>query len=364
MKLNSFPIQNIDDARYLILSNNKLQQKVTIQPRTAEGGASVINYLPYAINCETNPDTGISRNADSMNGLVTACYKADLFNAWLNTEWIDGPNGVNELAAVPIKNGVMKIDDFLVQKQVYNMLNRVNIADGTYYGYEEALWGETVWRSVESPVYCGGMSSEIMFEEVVSTAETQTSTENPLGTLGGRGTTTGNRKGGTIKIRIDEASYVMAVATITPRITYEAACKFFNTDIKTFADLHNPNMDRIGFQNLPVRQAAGWNGTQTTNDSIGKQPSWIQYQTNYNTCHGDFAIDSKCGFMVLKRDYEEEVDQTTGTIKVADLTTYIDPTKFNNAFAEKALEAQNFWVQIAFDCVVRRKMSANEIPNA
>lgn len=364
--LNPFPIQNIDDARYLILSNNKLGQRVTIETRDTANGPSVINYLPYALTCEQNPGTDISRNADTMNGLVTACYKADLFNCWLNSEWIDGPNGVNELSAVPINNGVMKIDDFLVQKQIYNMWNRTAIADGTYYGYQEAMWGESIWRSVESPVYCGGMSSEIVFEEVVSTAETKTETENPLGSLGGRGTTRGRdgRKGGTIKIRIDEASYVMAVATITPRITYEAACKFFLTDINSFADLHNPNLDRIGFQNLPVRQAAGWNGAIDSKDAIGKQPSWIQYQTNYNTVHGDFAMDEKCGFMVLKRDYEPILDETSNTYKVGDLTTYIDPTKFNNAFAEKALEAQNFWVQIAFDCIVRRKMSANEIPNA
>lgn len=366
LTLNSFPIQNIDDARYLILSNNKLGQRVTIETRETTNGPSTINYLPYAINCEQNEGTGISRNCDSMNGLVTACYKADLFNCWLNSEWIDGPNGINELSAVPVNNGVMKIDDFLVQKQVYNMWNRTAVADGTYYGYQEAMWGESIWRSVESPVYCGGMSSEIVFEEVVSTAETQTNTENPLGSLGGRGTTRGKdgRKGGTIKIRIDEASYVMAVATITPRITYEAACKFFLTDINSFADLHNPNLDRIGFQNLPVRQAAGWNGTIGNTDSIGKQPSWIQYQTNYNTVHGDFAIDEKCGFMVLKRDYEPEQNNENEPFTVGDLTTYIDPTKFNNAFAEKALEAQNFWVQIAFDCIVRRKMSANEIPNA
>ena len=62
--------------------------------------------------------------------------------------------------------------------------------------------------------------------------------------------------------------------------------------------------------------------------------------------------------MVLKRNYEPRIDT-----KISDVTTYIDPTKFNYAFADKNLDAQNFWVQIAVDMIARRKMSAKIMPN-
>ena len=62
--------------------------------------------------------------------------------------------------------------------------------------------------------------------------------------------------------------------------------------------------------------------------------------------------------MVLNRRYEKNAD---GTLK--DGTTYIDPSKFNNIFAETALDSQNFWVQIAVGLTARRKMSAKVIPN-
>lgn len=360
LALNSFPIENLDKARETILSNSRLGNKVTINKSSTPAADNVINWLPYSINCEINPDTGLPRNADTMNGLMVGCYKSDLFNNWLNTEWIDGTNGINELSAIPVENNQIMIEDLIVQKKVYTMLNRIAIADGTYRGYQEAVWGEDALRNVESPVYCGGMACEIVFDEVVSTSETQVDGKTqPIGTLAGRGRATGTR-GGRIKVRIDEASWVMAVCTITPRIDYDAACKFYMTELKSFYDLHKPSLDQIGFQNLPVSQMAGWNGVP--NASAGKQPSWIQYQTGYNTVHGDFADDSKKGYMTLKRAYEMEA-ANNGNFQVKDLTTYIDPAKFNRAFAITTLEAQNFEVQLAFDVIARRKMSANQIPN-
>ena len=63
--------------------------------------------------------------------------------------------------------------------------------------------------------------------------------------------------------------------------------------------------------------------------------------------------------MTLNRKYE--MDYTNGRIK--DLTTYIDPSKFNHIFADTRLDAQNFWVQIAAKITARRKMSAKVMPN-
>ena len=93
--------------------------------------------------------------------------------------------------------------------------------------------------------------------------------------------------------------------------------------------------------------------------SAGKQPAWINYMTDVDTCHGDFADEKKAMYMTLNRKYEQ--DEQTGRIK--DLTTYIDPTKYNYAFADTTLEAQNFWVRIANKVIVRRKISAKIIPN-
>ena len=79
--------------------------------------------------------------------------------------------------------------------------------------------------------------------------------------------------------------------------------------------------------------------------------------TNVNRTFGSFAEESEM-YMTLNRRYEQSA---SGSIQ--DLTTYIDPQKFNFIFASTALDAQNFWTQIAVNITARRKISAKVIPN-
>ena len=102
-----------------------------------------------------------------------------------------------------------------------------------------------------------------------------------------------------------------------------------------------------------------WNGTEWVRNSAGKQPAWVNYMTNVNQVRGNFAVRDNEMFMTLNRRYE--FDEATD--RIGDVTTYIDPTKFNFIFAETALDAQNFWAQIAVDITARRKMSAKIMPN-
>ena len=127
-------------------------------------------------------------------------------------------------------------------------------------------------------------------------------------------------------------------------------------------DFHKPALDEIGFQDLVTDQMA-WFDTEIDNGvinykSAGKQPAWINYMTNVNQTRGNFAEENSM-FMTLNRRYDEDPLGTGMT----DLTTYVDPSKFNNIFAQESLDSQNFWVQIGVDLFARRKMSAKVIPN-
>ncbi len=154
----------------------------------------------------------------------------------------------------------------------------------------------------------------------------------------------------------------MGIVSLTPRLDYSQGNKW-DVNLETMDDLHKPALDEIGFQELITEQAA-WFGTQFAmgslqQNSIGKQPAWINYMTNVNQTRGNFAIQDNEMFMTLNRSYE--YDPVTQTIK--DMTTIIDPTKYNQIFAETSLDAQNFWTQIAVNITARRKMSAKIMPN-
>lgn len=308
--------------------------------------------LPYVVNA------GVL-NYDKLNGLCVKTYQSDLFNNWVNTEWIDGENGIAAITAISASDGKVLVDSINFAEKLYNMLNRVATSDGSYEGWQDAVYTETPKRHIESPIYLGGMSSEIVFEEIVQTA--QGNDETPLGTLGGKGKLL-KRKGGHVVVKTNEAAFIIGIVSLTPRINYSQGNEFYLTDLLSMDDLHKPALDGIGFQNLIGERMAWWdthfeNGIMTRS-SIGKVPAWIEYMTAVDKTFGDFAETEGRGFMALNRHYEETSDH-----KIKDATTYIDPRKYNYAFAVSDIDAQNFWVQIYSNIKARRLMSAKQIPN-
>lgn len=357
IQLTPFPLKNIDEERTAILA----------APSTAAYTVSNTK-MPYAaaIGSLTLPNYNRTKTYTSLNawysqaGLAVKTYLSDRFNNWLNTEWIDGTtNGINSITAVDVSDGKLTMDALILQKKIFNMLNRVAVTDGSYQAWREATYGIRSATMPESPIFCGGMQSEIAFDEIVSNSATD---EEPLGTLAGRGVATMYKSGRGLKIKCTEPSMIMALGSITPRVDYSQGNKWW-ARLQNMDDFHKPTLDAIGFQELIAEEAAAWSTEANNNNeliyqSLGKQPSWIEYTTDTNETYGEFAAGMPLAFMCLNRVYEENSDHTIGNA-----STYIDPTIYNNIFAESRLSSQNFWVQVAFDVTARRVMSAKQIPN-
>lgn len=357
IKLTPFPLKNIDDERTSILAAPSSAAYIIDNAKMPYKAATGTIDLP---NYDRRKKYRSSNSWFSQAGLAVKTYLSDRFNNWLNTEWIDGTTGgINAITAVDVSDGKLTMDALILQKKIFNMLNRVAITDGTYQAWREATYGIRSTTLPESPIFCGGMQSEIAFDEIVSNSATD---EEPLGTLAGRGVATMYKSGRGLKIKCTEPSMIIALGSITPRIDYSQGNKWW-TRLQNMDDLHKPTLDAIGFQELIAEEAAAWS-TETTGNyehkyqSLGKQPSWIEYTTDVNETYGEFAAGMPLAFMCLNRVYEES---TNGTISNA--STYIDPTIYNNIFAESRLSSQNFWVQVAFDVTARRVMSAKQIPN-
>ena len=330
LKLQEFDLENIDNMRDRILQITSINA-----PELVIGK---YNDFPYRALCDTTYNyNNIMYNAFTMNGLAVKTYQSDLFNNWINTEWIDGENGIGAITAIDTSSGEFKLDTLLLAQKVYNVLNRIAVSGGTYDDWQEAVYGEEAMRKCESPIYCGGMSSEVVFEEVIATAET--SDDNVLGKLAGRGTL-GNKRNGNIVIKINEPSIIMGIVSITPRIDYTQGNAWY-MGLDNMNDLHKPGLDAIGYQELITEKMAWFdtlvdvNTGQITQRSAGKQPAWIDYMTAYNQAYGDFADENKFMYMILNRRYEKEGENQHTRIK--DLTTYIDPDKYNYAFADQSL---------------------------
>ena len=354
-KLSTFPLENIDLIRERILQAPN---------STAFNVGNISTPLTTLVTRQSN---NYLNTTYPQCGLCVKTYQSDLFNNWINTEWIDGENGISEITAVSVSGGSFTIDALNLAQKVYNMMNRIAVSGGSYRDWIETVYTSNYIERAETPVYMGGMSDEIIFQEVISQSGSE---QEPLGSLAGRGKLANSKKGGYLKIKVEEPSYIIGIVSITPRVDYSQGTKW-DRKLKTMNDLHKPALDAIGYQDLITSKMAWWDEIYTSSPvsgwkrfSAGKQPAWIDYMSNYNRTHGNFASGQSEEFMVLNRSYE--INPNTLAMPqsvIKDLTTYIDPTKYNYIFADESLDAMNFWVQIGVKWEARRMMSAKVIPN-
>lgn len=353
--IRTFPLTNIDDMREDLLKHFS-DSAFTIDKTT---------YAPFGLPMKEHNDgvNIIYSKKFSQEGLALKTYNSDLFNNWISTEWIDGDNGVSAVTAIDTSGGSFTLDELNLSQKIYNMLNRIAVSGGSYDDWLDAVYTHDRQRGAENPMYMGGLIKELVFQEVISQTPTE---EKPLGTIAGRGRLSGKHKGGKIVIKCDEPSYIIGIISLTPRLDYSQG-NHWATNLQSMNDFHKPALDEIGYQDLITDQMAWWDTQLSgagvpTFKSAGKQPAWINYMTNVNKTYGNFAIDGDEMFMTLNRRYEAYGDESK-YLQIKDLTTYIDPSKFNNVFALTSLDAQNFWAQIGVDITARRKMSAKIIPN-
>ena len=342
--LTSYPLTYIDQIRDTILAR-KGNLALNVNQTTDETGLVICADM-------------YSARYTNLGGLLLKTYDSDVFQNWIKTDWIDGENGISAISAVAVQDGVITIDSLNLQQKVYSMLNRIAVSGGTYKDWLETVYttGNYMERP-ETPIFEGGMSQLIQFEEVISKSATE---DQPLGELAGRGVSTKPSSPGKLHFKITEPAYIMGIAAITPLIDYSQGNDWDMVNIKTMDDFHKPALDEIGYEDSMNNQRAWW--TRDVEDrkdtSAGKTVAWINYMTNFNKTFGNFASGESESFMCLNRNYERTTENT-----ISDLTTYIDPAKHNEIFADTDLGSQNFWVQTAFDIKVRRNISAKQIPN-
>lgn len=347
--VETFPLENIDAIRELLLATSG------DVPFTINQGSLAPYGPPLQLNVTTDE---VPPLMSSQEGLAVISYKSDKFNNWLDTESIDGVNGINAVTAVDTSGGSFEIEALILAKKIYLMMNRIQASGGSYKDWMEVNWTEDYNFNAETPVYQGGLMKELVFQEVVSNSASE---EQPLGTLAGRGQIGQKHKGGHANFKTKSHAMVMAVASITPYLDYTQGNAWW-TNITTMDDWHKPALDGIGFQDSLTGLMAWWDNSiideELVQHSAGKLPAWTNYKTDVNVASGNFAIENSEMWMVLARRYEQDING-----RIADLTTLIDPVKFNHIFAQTSRDAMNFWVQADFEVTVRRSMSSEDLPN-
>lgn len=360
-ELGQYDLKLLDQIRDVIL-HKKGNEKLTLYGEnlnTNNGGSAELQSMFGDL---------VNSQANKLGGMLLKTYDSDIFNNWIQTDWIDGAGGITEITSIDItaNDGKLTMDALNLQQKVYNMLNRIAVSGGTYRDWLETVYtaGKYLDRP-ETPVFIGGMTQYIEFDEVVSKSATETEYgSQPLGDIAAIGRGGKPLNNGHIHYQCEEPGYIMGLMAITPMVDYSQG-NDFDLNLQTIDDLHKPALDGIGYQDLIQEQMVGETSTYSGGSSISnlkhlaanKTVAWIDYMTNYNRTYGDFAAGEALDFMVLNRRYEVSNKNT-----IEDLTTYIDPQKYIEIFADTSIDSQNFWVQTVVQATRRGNYSAKQIP--
>lgn len=352
---SSYKLEEIDNLREYILKQGKKEILIKADSTEEWIGTSFIKdvLVGTAEKGYSEPKIRKPIIQMEMGGLCLKTLQSDIFNNWVNKEWVDGDNGIKAITDVAITDGKLNLDSLNIAQKVYNMLNRIAVSGGSYKDWIETVYTTDYYFRAETPVYEGGMSTIIDFEAVVSnSASTASGVEEPLGSLAGRGFN-GQKKGGRIKIKVNEPCYIMGIASITPLVDYSQGNDWDNW-LETMDDLHKPQLDGIGYQDLMENKM---HGLAKPSLAVGKQPAWLDYMTNFNKTYADFTAGEEESYMVLNRIYNVDDDG-----QITNATTYINPKDYTYIFATNTETNRDFWVQIGCGVTARRVMSAAQIP--
>lgn len=359
--LKQYNLEMLDQIRDVILhkKGNETLKLHGINLDTEQNGSAELRKMF---------DDIIASQSEKLGGMLLKTYDSDIFNNWVKTDWIDGAGGITAITSIDItaNEGKLTMDALNLQQKVYNMLNRIAVSGGTYRDWLETVYtaGKYLDRP-ETPVFIGGMTQYIEFDEVISKSATETTYGNqPLGDIAAIGRGGKPLNNGHVHYQCEEPGYIMGLMAITPMIDYSQG-NDFDLNLQTIDDLHKPALDGIGYQDLIQEQMVGetsvyQNGPTISNMkhlAANKTVAWIDYMTNYNRTFGDFAAGGALDFMVLNRRYE-----VNNLNQIEDLTTYIDPQKYIEIFADTDLTSQNFWVQTVVQATRRGNYSAKQIP--
>ena len=99
--LKSIPLENLDEIRDKIL--------LTPGDTMFDIASSSTSVEPFNLFTQRQSNNKLN-STNPQFGLCLKTYNSDLYQNWINTEWIDGVDGINEASAVDVSDGTLSMD--------------------------------------------------------------------------------------------------------------------------------------------------------------------------------------------------------------------------------------------------------------
>lgn len=287
-----------------------------------------------------------------LGGLWQACYMPDRMNVILNDTFFK--NNVSTVTVSTVGDS-FQVDQLVTAKKLWNSRNNDVITNGTFKDWIRVHFGVTPKIMDDMPTFCGATSSDILFEDIRATTSAKIGEADQY--LGDKGSSAlGYGDSRRFNIEVDRPGYIMAIATLVPRVDYYQFTERYVRHTK-LSDMFRPEFNGIGYQDVLVSDLntefpEDWNSSAAAaidanpfTQSVGKQPAWIEYMTAVNKIRGTFCTTEKS--WVLARDMRADPNPGSedSPAQNTNYSAYIDPADWNQPFADQSPTAQNFYAQ-------------------
>lgn len=309
------------------------------------------------------------------SGLFVRTYRMDLLRGIMNS------NVGSYKSIVSTTDDGFSIDTLRFANKLQMLIDRIDITGGRFSDWIRTRWSAPIPKDVDRPVYLGSHSAWIDTTDVVATASGSSGAESlenqsPTSTLGQQA---GFAIGGVnskrpIHLKSNEYGLLICCFSLTPDVVYSQG---FELDmLKTkFADIYDPAFSQLGYQDVSLaelnakpivydvitEQGDSYNIREfNPNQSVGKRIAWSEYMASLPRAYGHFAFGQDLDYWVNNRSYLglDDFERPYFTS-----STYIDPTQFNNIFADKTLSAENFRIKVNFNIEAWRPIGKRIMPH-
>lgn len=311
-------------------------------------------------------------------GLACRTYRMDLLRGILNST-------VGSYASsVDTSSGSFTVETLYFANKLQNLINKIDLSGGRFSDWIRTRWSTPIPKGVDRPVYLGSQTTWIDTTNVVATAsgDSQDDEVSPTARKSVLGQQAGFVLGGlkskrNVHFVSQEYGTFMCIASLVPDVVYSQG---FELDmLKTkFSDIYDPAFKQLGYQPVsrfeysvePLIRTVTGSGNTVTNiyvdnlkmsQSVGKRIAWSEYMASLPRAYGHFSYGGSLDYWVNNRDfiaYAELQGRPEFTTN-----TYINPTQFNNLFADQSLESENFRLVINFDISAVRPIGKRLMPH-
>lgn len=293
---------------------------------------------PVTVPVGPGNDVDVVFRLNSANHKLTAAAHTGN-SVELNT---DVSNGTGSLS-VPISSsmGSINIEDLREANALQRWLERNAVAGGRYIEQILAHFGVRVpdYR-LQRPEFLGGVSTPILTGTVYQNSET--TSEAPLGALGGRGSGAGVMKPFTYHVK--EHGVIMGIMSIIPQAYYSQGVNRRSLKFDKL-DFFSPEFENLGEQEIFNAEIYAQGNAQDM-ETFGYAPRYYEYKTRDNEIHGNFR--GNLAYWIPQRRFSSKPALNSDFVHV----NPANEESLNNIFA--VTEADNN----PFFCIVRNEVRA------